>query len=334
MKKTFLSGALLCLCLFVSPFFAHAQWSGNNLLSDLNTWSSQPGYISWHGTITNTPTSTGYGTGMQSVLAADPRFGTQLVQPLWDNNLYYRQTSAGTWTDWFHIWSSANLDPDTYLDRSVPAIYNAGSADNFINGYTFAFATSGTPWNGSLISYGGYGGSYDTQFSSDYSPNGGKHISFRTRNGDVPAHWNQWYELWNSGNLNRSDADFAAQTVNCTNVYAGGNLWAKEIRVAVTNPWADYVFAPKYTLRSLAEVRSFIQKNHRLPEMPSAQQVSSQGINLADIVTLQTKKIEELTLYLIEKDKEVKQQQAASQIQQNKIDELRKQVETLLKKKP
>ncbi|GAB3910047.1 hypothetical protein GCM10028826_17960 [Mucilaginibacter boryungensis] len=293
----------------------------------MNTWSSQPGYISWHGTTTNTPTSTGYGTGMQSVLAADPRFGTQLVQPLWDNNLYYRQNSAGAWTSWYKVWSTANFDPDECLERSVSNISAAGSADAFFNGYTFAYKSTGASWNGSLISYGGFGASYDTQISSDYGPDGGKHISFRTRNGDVPAHWNQWYELWNSGNLNRSDADFAAQTVNCTNVYAGGNLWAKEIRVAVNNPWADYVFTPKYVLRPLAEVRSFIQKNHRLPEMPSAQQVSKQGINLANIVTLQTKKIEELTLYLIEKD-------TKQQAQQKEIDELRKQVETLLQKKP
>ena len=51
------------------------------------------------------------------------------------------------------------------------------------------------------------------------------------------------------------------------------------------------------------------------------------GINLGEMVKLQTKKIEELTLYLIEKD-------TTQQAQQKEIDELRKQVETLLKKKP
>ena len=85
--------------------------------------------------------------------------------------------------------------------------------------------------------------------------------------------------------------------------------------------------------------------------MPSAQEVAKNGVNLGEIVKIQTKKIEELTLYLIDKDKELKelkqqmlliqiqqselkQQKQLSQAQQNQIDELRKQVETLLKNKP
>lgn len=65
--------------------------------------------------------------------------------------------------------------------------------------------------------------------------------------------------------------------------------------------------------------------------MPSEQEVAKNGINLGDLVKLQTKKIEELTLYLIEKDKEINE---LKRTQQSQIDELRKQVETLLKKKP
>jgi hypothetical protein len=74
------------------------------------------------------------------------------------------------------------------------SIGNSGSADNFRSGYTFSYATAGTPWNGSLISYGGLSNNYDTQLSSDYGPNGGNHISYRTRNGDAST-WNPWYEL-------------------------------------------------------------------------------------------------------------------------------------------
>ncbi|WP_291287726.1 hypothetical protein [Flavobacterium sp.] len=70
-----------------------------------------------------------------------------------------------------------------------------GTADTFKAGYTFSYATSGTPWNGALISYGGFpANNYDTQISSDYGPNGGNHISFRTKNGDQNV-WNPWIEL-------------------------------------------------------------------------------------------------------------------------------------------
>ncbi|STD08544.1 hypothetical protein [Chryseobacterium carnipullorum] len=70
-----------------------------------------------------------------------------------------------------------------------------GSADNFKGGYTFAYATSGTPWNGSLISFGGFTNQYDTQISSAYN---GNSMSFRTRNGDFNV-WNSWNELATKG---------------------------------------------------------------------------------------------------------------------------------------
>ncbi|MDP5202032.1 tail fiber protein [Flavobacterium sp. DG2-3] len=79
------------------------------------------------------------------------------------------------------------------------SISSPGSADNFKGGYTFAYTASGTPWNGSLISYGGFENSYDTQISSDYIRN---RISFRTKNGDY-TYWNPWIEL-----ATRSGNDF------------------------------------------------------------------------------------------------------------------------------
>jgi len=81
-----------------------------------------------------------------------------------------------------------NLSPTVSISAS-------GSADNFKGGYTFAYATSGTPWNGSLISFGGFSNQYDTQISSAYN---GNNISFRTRNGDFNV-WNSWNELATKG---------------------------------------------------------------------------------------------------------------------------------------
>ncbi|WDF61877.1 hypothetical protein PQ462_10915 [Flavobacterium sp. KACC 22758] len=70
-------------------------------------------------------------------------------------------------------------------------IVSPGAADAFKGGYTFSYSSAGTPWNGSLISYGGASNGYDTQISSDYGAN---RISFRTRNGDY-NYWNPWNEL-------------------------------------------------------------------------------------------------------------------------------------------
>jgi hypothetical protein len=83
-----------------------------------------------------------------------------------------------------------------------------------------------------------------------------------------------------------------------------GNIRSKQIKVETAN-WPDYVFKPKYKLRSLDEVRSFIDQNQHLPELPSKMEIERDGLDLGEIVKLQTKKIEELTLYLIEQQKEI-----------------------------
>lgn len=70
--------------------------------------------------------------------------------------------------------------------------------------------------------------------------------------------------------------------------------------------WADYVFDEKYKMLSLEEVEKFVKANKHLPNVPSAEEMSKNGL---DIVTSDSKlleKIEELTLYMIEMNKEIK----------------------------
>lgn len=75
--------------------------------------------------------------------------------------------------------------------------------------------------------------------------------------------------------------------------------------VIVQNEWSDYVFAKDYSLRSLCEVEKFITEKKHLPEIPSADQVKTNGINLGQMDALLLKKIEELTLYIIEQQKQI-----------------------------
>ncbi len=101
--------------------------------------------------------------------------------------------------------------------------------------------------------------------------------------------------------------------------------------VKLYSAWPDYVFKKGYHLPTLSEVSNYIAKNNRLPDMPSENQVAKDGINLGEMVTLQTKKIEELTLYLIEKDKQVEQQSQQLKDQQKQLDELKAQMAKLIK---
>ncbi len=79
-----------------------------------------------------------------------------------------------------------------------------------------------------------------------------------------------------------------------------------EVRVLNANTaFPDYVFAKGYKLLSLPEVERYIELNKHLPEVPSAQEVEKDGMGLAEMNTIAIRKIEELTLHLIEMNKQV-----------------------------
>ncbi len=85
-------------------------------------------------------------------------------------------------------------------------------------------------------------------------------------------------------------------------------------------PWPDYVFESDYSLPSIESVETFIEANHRLPDLPSAAEVEADGIELGEMNRLLVQKVEELTLYLIEanKEKEVLRQQLKANSEQLK----------------
>jgi len=74
-----------------------------------------------------------------------------------------------------------------------------------------------------------------------------------------------------------------------------------------TLTWPDYVFAKEYKLMPLQQVEQHIQEKGFLPNMPSAAEVEKEGIAMADMITRQQEKIEELTLYIIAMKKELEQ---------------------------
>lgn len=92
-------------------------------------------------------------------------------------------------------------------------------------------------------------------------------------------------------------------------------LWVKNgimterLKVAVKNTgdWKDYVFDKDYKLRTLDEVEDFIKIYKHLPEIPSAEEVVRDGIDVQTMDAKLLQKIEELTLYVIELKKEINQ---------------------------
>jgi hypothetical protein len=82
-----------------------------------------------------------------------------------------------------------------------------------------------------------------------------------------------------------------------------GTLVARMVKITIKpEDWSDYVFAKNYKLRSLTTVKTYINKYKHLPDVPSAKKVAKEGLNVAAIQAALLRKIEELTLYVIEQD--------------------------------
>ncbi|WP_421898643.1 hypothetical protein [Marinoscillum sp.] len=84
-----------------------------------------------------------------------------------------------------------------------------------------------------------------------------------------------------------------------------GNIHATEVKVDLLIPGPDYVFDEDYELLSLSATKSYIKENKHLPEIPSAMVMKENGIDLGDMNIKLLKKIEELTLHLIEQNERV-----------------------------
>ena len=82
-----------------------------------------------------------------------------------------------------------------------------------------------------------------------------------------------------------------------------GNIRAKEI--VVETGWADYVFDQHYRLTPLNELESYIKTHHRLPNIPSAEDISDNGLHVGEVQQKMMEKIEELTLHIIELNKRI-----------------------------
>lgn len=86
-----------------------------------------------------------------------------------------------------------------------------------------------------------------------------------------------------------------------------GIIRAKEVLVDLNGSCPDYVFEQNYNLMSLADLKAYIDTNKHLPEIPSAKETEENGINLSEMNMLLLKKVEELTLYILDLQQQVEQ---------------------------
>lgn len=111
-----------------------------------------------------------------------------------------------------------------------------------------------------------------------------------------------------------------------------GNIRSKEVKVEAVN-WPDYVFEEGYEIKSLEGLEKYIKVNKHLPGVPTAKEISDNGLELGEMNKILMKKIEELTLYLIEQNKTLMDQNNQILNQQKLLERQQKDINTLKKKK-
>ena len=118
---------------------------------------------------------------------------------------------------------------------------------------------------------------------------------------------------FNTGSNNKNTRMFIHQNGNIgigtttpdAKLTVKGNIHAEEVKVDLSVPGPDYVFKEGYDLKSLEEVQNHIKEHGRLPNIPSAKYMETNGIDLGDMNMKLLEKIEELTLYTIQLKKEL-----------------------------
>lgn len=94
-------------------------------------------------------------------------------------------------------------------------------------------------------------------------------------------------------------------TVNTTHrLNVNGTIRSTEL--IIESGWADYVFDKEYQLMPIEEVEKFILYNKHLPNIPSAEYIQKEGLKVAEVTTLMMEKIEEMMLYIIEQNTQIK----------------------------
>jgi hypothetical protein len=140
----------------------------------------------------------------------------------------------------------------------------------------------------------------------------------------------QWFADGNNANLYNTTYGGYIMSINESgNVGIGtsnpqselavkGTITSKKVKVT-QDGWADYVFDSSYQLVPLYQVEKYIQANKHLPEVPSAAEVKKEGLDLGDNQAVLLRKIEELTLYIIEQNKQAETQKQQLETQQQNM---------------
>jgi hypothetical protein len=257
------------------------------------------------------------GIGSYSTLMTMPQWGDnsggKMHQLNFNNGgVFYRQgwPSSSSWENWQKLLienENGNVGIGTISPFTKLNVFQ-GAGDNNVGSPAIRVGGTGNYPSLEFGIKGAYDGMIST-YGNDlhiYAGNWRYNNVASTENHSISFYTSQIGSTnWNTAKMYLNHyGNLGIGTTNPTErLSVNGNIRAKKLIISQQN-WSDYVFAKGYKLRSLAEVENYFKTNQHLPDVPSAKEVVSKGINVGDTQALLLKKIEELTLYVIELKKE------------------------------
>ncbi len=189
---------------------------------------------------------------------------------------------------------------------------NVSGSDNVGVGFAALRSISSTSNNVGIGSFAGFSntgtGNVFIGYNSGRSELGSNKLYLANSNTTTPLVYGDFSAKFVSiGDIELAKRDAIAAS-GAYGLLVQKGLLTEKIKVALksSGDWSDYVFEPTYPLMPLEEVESFTKENKHLPNVPSADAMAAGGLDVAETSKMFMEKIEELTLYLIELNKEVK----------------------------
>jgi hypothetical protein len=194
--------------------------------------------------------------------------------------------------------SAGSGAPPTWTTPSVPAPGTSG--------YVLTSTGTGTTWAAPATAFSG-----TTNYISKFTPSG-------TAIGSS--------EIYDNGTF----VGLNTTTAPTGYLFAvNGKAIFNKIVVEAYGNWADFVFQDNYKLPAITDVAKYIDQYQHLPGVPSESEVEKNGIDVGGNQKILLQKVEELTLYIIDENKQIKAQNKETAEQNKKIEELQNQNEQL-----
>ena len=198
----------------------------------------------------------------------------QIEATYWGRLTFRNKIDNNGWSEWKAIWHSENLNPNDYLKSLV----NAWNKDvTGRNRFHFAAVDNNT---GSTTYVQGYGNTPLVIVNGD-----DQQVVVVGKNGEMGV---------------------GVTDTKGYKLAVGGAMIAERVKVKSQQAWPDFVFMPEYKLPSLQELEVYINQHRHLPGIPGEKEVVENGHDLGEMNRKLLQKVEELTLYIIQQDKELK----------------------------